>query len=208
MPPAAPRSPRCEQILRNALTVFARDGFGQADVQEIADLSGVGKGTVYREFGNKESLFLAAARFARASMVCEIDRRADVESDPLERLKTGMRACLQFCDAHPEVVEMLVQERALFRGQTPTFFDRPSDEVNLWNERLKELVDRGIFRDLPVARIDEVLSKFVLGTMFVSFFAGTAKSLAEQYDETIDVVFGGLLSPELGEQALPNASGD
>ena len=195
-PPAdANLSPRCSQILQNALTVFAREGFAQTEVQTIADLSGVGKGTVYRQFGNKEALFLAAARFARAWMMCEVDRKADAVSDPLARLKTGMRACLQFCDEHPEVVEMLVQERALFRGRTLTFFDRPSEEVNLWNERLRELVQLGIFRDLPIARIDDAISKFVLGTMFVSFFAGGGRPLVEQYDETVDVLFQGLLSP-------------
>lgn len=187
-------SERSRLILGNALTIFAEQGFAQADVQAIADRSGVGKGTVYRQFGNKEALFLAAARFARAWMMCEVDRRAAAEGDPLARLRTGMLACLQFCDEHPEVVEMLVQERALFRGRTLTFFDRPSEEVNLWNGRLRELVQLGVFRDLPIEQIDDAISKFVLGTMFVNFFAGKKKPLAEQYEESVDILFHGLMS--------------
>lgn len=187
-------SERSRQILKHALTVFAEEGFAQADVQAIADRSGVGKGTVYRQFGNKEALFLAAARFAREWMMCEVDRRALAEADPLARLRACMLACLQFCDEHPEVVEMLVQERALFRGRTLTFFDRPSDEVNLWNDRLRELVQLGVFRDLPIEQIDDAISKFVLGTMFVNFFAGKKKPLNEQYEGAVDILFHGLLT--------------
>jgi len=46
-------------MLETALRIFARDGFHNADVQVIADEAGVGKGTVYRHFGNKQELFLA-----------------------------------------------------------------------------------------------------------------------------------------------------
>lgn len=188
-------SERSRLILQNALTIFAQEGFAQTDVQTIADRSGIGKGTVYRQFGNKEALFLAAARFAREWMMCEVDRRAAAEGDPLARLRAGMLACLQFCDEHPEVVEMLVQERALFRERTLTFFDRPSEEVNLWNGRLRELVQLGVFRDLPIDQIDDAISKFVLGTMFVNFFAGKKKPLTEQYEQAVNVLFRGLLSP-------------
>lgn len=52
------------KILSVSLKVFAREGFGNADVQVIADLAGVGKGTVYRHFGNKEQLFLATAKYS------------------------------------------------------------------------------------------------------------------------------------------------
>jgi AcrR family transcriptional regulator len=44
---------------RCATSVFTQ-GFATADVQEIANKTGVGKGTIYRYFPSKEELFLAA----------------------------------------------------------------------------------------------------------------------------------------------------
>ena len=41
-------------ILEQAIHTFAEQGFRDADVQLIADRAGVGKGTVYRYFGNKK----------------------------------------------------------------------------------------------------------------------------------------------------------
>jgi len=47
------------QILEAAITVFARDGFHKAKVEDIALAAGVGKGTVYHYFSSKEDLFQA-----------------------------------------------------------------------------------------------------------------------------------------------------
>lgn len=45
-------------ILDGARTVFLRDGFGVATMDDVAAEAGVGKQTVYRHFGSKEALFL------------------------------------------------------------------------------------------------------------------------------------------------------
>ncbi|MFO8048915.1 MAG: TetR/AcrR family transcriptional regulator [Desulfosudaceae bacterium] len=45
-----------DKILAAANSEFAEKGFYRAVVSDIADRAGVGKGTVYRHFGNKEDL--------------------------------------------------------------------------------------------------------------------------------------------------------
>ena len=52
------REKKRTMILENAVKVFSQEGFEGTDVEEIARLSNVGKGTVYRYFGNKEQLFI------------------------------------------------------------------------------------------------------------------------------------------------------
>src|SRR5262245_37795229 len=52
---------RREEILARAIELFARDGYADLDLQILADDVGVGKGTLYRYFGSKQELFLAAA---------------------------------------------------------------------------------------------------------------------------------------------------
>ncbi|MDI7048285.1 helix-turn-helix domain-containing protein, partial [Escherichia coli] len=45
-------------ILDGARTVFLRDGFGLATMDDVAAAAGVGKQTVYRHFKSKEALFV------------------------------------------------------------------------------------------------------------------------------------------------------
>jgi TetR/AcrR family transcriptional repressor of mexJK operon len=58
--PARPSSQRKRQaILDAAEAVFLRDGFVGANIDEVAQLSGVSKQTIYNHFGSKEELFVA-----------------------------------------------------------------------------------------------------------------------------------------------------
>ena len=45
-------------ILDGAKTVFLREGFGLATMDDVASAAGVGKQTVYRHFKSKEALFV------------------------------------------------------------------------------------------------------------------------------------------------------
>jgi len=48
-----------DQLLRSARTVFARDGFEQARIEDIAALSGKTRGAFYANFADKEDVFYA-----------------------------------------------------------------------------------------------------------------------------------------------------
>jgi TetR/AcrR family transcriptional repressor of mexJK operon len=56
-------------ILEGARTVFLRDGFGLASMDDVAAAAGVGKQTVYRHFGSKEALFLGLVQSMCASAI-------------------------------------------------------------------------------------------------------------------------------------------
>lgn len=46
-----------ETILRHASDLFAKNDFARVSVDQVAARSGVGKGSVYRQFGSKEALY-------------------------------------------------------------------------------------------------------------------------------------------------------
>lgn len=58
-----PKDPaKREAILAAAKALFLDRGFAQANMQEVADLAGVSKLTLYSHFGDKSTLFVAAVR--------------------------------------------------------------------------------------------------------------------------------------------------
>src|SRR3954468_18690633 len=61
-----PSQAKRQAILAAATEAFLHSGYA-ASVDEIAAVAGVGKQTVYRHFGDKQSLFLAAVAAARAA---------------------------------------------------------------------------------------------------------------------------------------------
>ncbi|MEV1169648.1 TetR/AcrR family transcriptional regulator C-terminal domain-containing protein [Nonomuraea sp. NPDC049784] len=96
-----------QAILEGAFTVFARLGYAQACVQDIADEAGVAKPTVYNHMADKATLFRnaieAAAQTAFRERLAALepladpgdDLRATLEgvADELLRLHTDERSC-------------------------------------------------------------------------------------------------------------------
>lgn len=55
--------PTRERLLWSALICFSRKGYYQTTTDEIVAESGLGKGTLYRHFGNKKELFISLVQW-------------------------------------------------------------------------------------------------------------------------------------------------
>ena len=186
---------RREDILEAAVTQFARHGFADTDLQNIADTVRIGKGTIYRYFPSKRELFLAAADQIMRKLRKEIDTKIAGIDDPLKRIQRGIRAFLGFFEDRPEYVELLIQERANFKDRKkPTYYEHVEVNVERWRTVYRELIADGRVRPIPVERITDVVSDLLYGTIFTNYFSGRRKSLEAQAQHIVDVVFFGILS--------------
>ena len=68
-----------QRIIHEAAGEFARLGFEQANINTIAELAGIGKGTIYLYFENKRELFLAMLRSIAQAQLTSV--RAALASD-------------------------------------------------------------------------------------------------------------------------------
>jgi AcrR family transcriptional regulator len=192
---------RQEEILTQAAKLFAERGYDKTDTTLLAETVGVGKGTVYRYFPSKRQLFLAAADRVMRMMRERVDARMARIEDPLERITNGIHEFLDFFGEHPQFVELLIQERALFRDRTrPTFIEHREMNVERWRAFYRDLISQGRVRDIPVDRITDVLGSLLYGTIFMNYFRGSTKTPPEQARDIIDVVFRGILSQSELEQ--------
>jgi AcrR family transcriptional regulator len=200
---------RREEILDAATVVFAEDGYRCTDVQKIADRAGVGKGTVYRYFGNKEGLFLAAADRGMRLLRCAVDGAAATVEDPLEKIEVAVRAYLAFFEARPRLVELLIQERAEFpQRESPTYFEHRAINVVRWRGLYERLMDDGRIRRMSVDRITEVFGNLMYGTMFTNYFTGRHAGFEEQAAAILDVVFHGILTAREGPGRTTTTGGE
>lgn len=189
------RARRREEILQSATRVFAAHGYQHTELQAVAADAGIAKGTLYLYFESKEELFLAAVDQGLQQLSAFIDARIENISDPLLRIGQAIRGYLEFFQLHPEQVELWVQERAAFRDrQEPSYFRHRACNREVWHAMLRDLIAAGRFRDVPLSRIDDVLSELVFGTMFTNYFSARTKPLDEQAADILDIVYHGLFS--------------
>jgi len=91
---------RRQQILDEAVRLFAERGYHPTSVAEIVESLGVGKGVFYWYFESKEDLFLEIL----ASSLQDLRRLQQAaigdEPDPLRRIELGIRASLRWFREH------------------------------------------------------------------------------------------------------------
>ena len=85
-----------DQVLEGARTVFLRDGFEGASVDDIARQAGVSKATLYSYFPDKRLLFLAVAKAECRRQADEALEVIDQSAPPAEVLTAAARRMVAF----------------------------------------------------------------------------------------------------------------
>jgi AcrR family transcriptional regulator len=174
-----------EKVLVAARAAMARDGL-DAQMEEIARDAGVGVGTVYRHFPNKDELVdaLANERFER---LAEAASDALAESDPWQSFENFIRASARIQTEDRALSEVLVS-----RPETMYAAAERSDIRGFVEKLMSRAQDAGVIR--PDAVPDDV-------PMLLCALAGTHSNPKMDPDRYVAIALDGLRSP--GSSPLP-----
>jgi TetR/AcrR family fatty acid metabolism transcriptional regulator len=106
---------QADKILNVAVRLFATHRFHEARMEDIAACAGVGKGTLYRYFKDKEELYTALLERTTEQMLERLHAAAAVGDDPVSKLEALVATFLQFHDDQPYVFDLIQHAEALSR---------------------------------------------------------------------------------------------
>jgi AcrR family transcriptional regulator len=203
-PPAIQKRPpkrtldRRQSIVQAAAALFAKIGFKDCEMQRVASRLRIAKGTLYLYFTSKEELFSACVDWEMQQMQAAITAATEGVVEPFDRISKAILAYLTFFDEHPDYVELLIQERAIFRGRKrPRYFEYRDANRGPWREMYVDLIRAGRIRDdIPVERILDTLGSLLYGTMFTNYFIGRSVSMADQFTAIFEIIMKGILTDE------------
>jgi TetR/AcrR family fatty acid metabolism transcriptional regulator len=101
---------RRRRVLDAALEVFARDGYGDAAVDDIARASTTSKGGVYFHFPSKQALFLCLLDEAAELLIERVERAMAAEPDAMAKGDAALRTVLQTFGGHRTLARLLLVE--------------------------------------------------------------------------------------------------
>jgi AcrR family transcriptional regulator len=106
--PIAHRPSRRHLIVDAAIRVFARKGFAEASIQEIADEAGMVATAVYYHFAGKEELFEAALGAVIDANIAVVSaaRPDDAPGDP-DAFRHVMNSSWKWATANPDMARLL-----------------------------------------------------------------------------------------------------
>jgi len=183
-----------DAILRAAVKVFARHGYFQSQVADIARVAGVAAGTVYLYFRSKDDLLVSI--FDRTMRDAIEEGRAALQdvADPAERLRRIARLHLERLGRDRDLAVVVQVELR----QSIKFMERFSsthlqDYLNIIRKAIADGQAGGVFRADVNANTAAKVFFGALDEMATNWMLSRRKyDLAGDADAVTDLILGGL----------------
>lgn len=162
-----------QQIIEAAIRVFARSGYYNSRVSDIAREAGIASGTIYLYFKTKDEILVTLFREKMAAFVGQLRAAIAREPDAVAKIRRLVALHFEVLERNPALAEVvqveLRQGHKFFRGASA---HEVSQYFALIGSVLHEGIAAGRFRsDLPVkvatkvlfGAMDQVATSWVLG---------------------------------------------
>jgi TetR/AcrR family fatty acid metabolism transcriptional regulator len=175
-----------QQIIDAAIRVFARTGYYNSRVSEIAREAGIASGTIYLYFKTKDEILVTLFREKMAEWVASVRREIAGQADPLAKLRRLVALHFTVLEQNPALAEVvqveLRQGHKFFRGAS-------AHEVSAYFDLIGAVLHEGIAaglirRDLPV----KVATKMLFGAMDQMATSWVLGKRAYRLSETAEAV--------------------
>lgn len=185
-----------EAILRAGIKVFARNGYFNSKVSDIAGEAGIADGTVYLYFKSKDDILHSIFDRAMAEFIDEGKRELAEIATPADRLKRIAELHLERLGADRELAIVFQVE---LRGSTKHMQEFSAAGFHDYLDIIRQTIAdgqasgdfRGDIKPIVAAKIlygslDEMVTNWVL--------SAKSYSLAPMADEVLKIFFGGLMA--------------
>ncbi|MET0850722.1 MAG: TetR/AcrR family transcriptional regulator [Candidatus Rokuibacteriota bacterium] len=179
---------RPQQIIEAAVRIFARKGYYNSRVSDIAREAGLAAGTIYLYFKTKDDILVTLFREKMAHFVSSLRKAIAAEPDAVAKIRRLVRLHFEMLEGDPELAEVvqveLRQGQKFFRGASA---HEISSYFALIGSVLEEGVAQGQVRpELPIkvatkalfGAMDQMTTSWVLGKRAYRL-ADTAETVAD-----------------------------
>ena len=195
--PPAPGPDKRDAILRAATETFARNGFFQSQVADVARAAGVAAGTVYLYFRSKDDLLVSLFERTMREAIAEGRAALDGIDDPRQRLTRIARLHLERLGRDRDLAVVFQVELR----QSTKFMERFSstylrDYLGLIRETIAAGQQTRIFRSEINPTIAAKVFFGALDEMATNWILSKRRySLVSEVDAVVDLFVGGVGMP-------------
>jgi TetR/AcrR family fatty acid metabolism transcriptional regulator len=161
-----------DQIIEAAVKVFAKKGFYNAKVSEIAREASVADGTIYLYFKNKDDILISLFEEKMQVLILRVNEAISKVDDPLEKVRAFVAQHLFMIEEHRHLAEVmqieLRQSSKFMRRYVPVKF---LEYLDLIGKIIEDGIQEGVIRPEVIPAIakraifgalDEMLLYWVL----------------------------------------------
>ena len=184
-----------ERILDAALGVFSEKGLHVATMDEVADRAKVGKGTLYRYFANKETLFNELVRLRLEELETKARTILDGQDDVLTMITKYVRVYFEFFDHNQRLYRLIVQERLDIGVQVQDLYlKQVKRRIPVLRKKVYEAGRKGLLKPLDFQTVFYGVMGFIHGIIQKWIAHDCSYSLAEELPSVLEVIFYGFVN--------------
>lgn len=176
------------RIFETAAGVFAKKGYHETTVDEIAQAIGVAKGTIYYHFKNKEDLYLALIQEGVNLLREQLEQAVAGATTPRDKVKNIIKNHLAFIEKEKDLVFLFLKELCGTDLRREVLARMLSECLQIIRHVLEEGVRDGTFRAIDL----EITPSSLFGMTTISAFHYISYSRPLPHDSvsgTIEQIF-------------------
>ena len=182
------------EILEAAKEIFSNTGYHAADVNEIAGLAKIAKGTVYLYFPSKKDLFLAVIESGIDSLTSQMESTIKENTNPLEQIKSAIRTYMLFFKNDQKFYRLLVNpDLEIFEDVSEKFKDIKLAKLPKIADTINDGINKKLIRPIDAATLSYMILGMVDFVLFQWLLNPEKESIEQKINQVYDVLFKGIL---------------
>ena len=187
------------EILDAAIQIFAKKGFKATTLDEIAEKSEFGKGTIYNYFSSKEEIYkeiiIYISAMHKRSMFQIVDNTETFYEFILETIKSHMSFCINNRDAYFLLIYTKIHHAKSTSSEISKLMDCNHSEItDFFVERIKKAIKNEEVIDMQPEKIVRIVRGMTFTYVYESL---QTNELKEEHIETeakfiADILFNGI----------------
>ncbi|NRD77598.1 TetR/AcrR family transcriptional regulator [Bacillus sp. BRMEA1] len=163
---------RRKMIIEAAAKSFSLFGYKATTMDQVAKLAGVGKGTIYTFFKNKEELFAEIV----TSLVQEMKAEAEAVIQPdlpfTENVHRALYRLLGFRSQHQLMIKLIQEEREMGTLTVSEMLQHIENEIIAY---VKQKIEGAIAKG-AIPKVDLEITSFLLFKMYIALVSDWEKN--------------------------------
>ncbi|MDP2799230.1 MAG: TetR/AcrR family transcriptional regulator [Deltaproteobacteria bacterium] len=137
-----------QKIIQAAVKIFARNGFFNSRISEIAKEANVADGTIYLYFNNKYDILISLFEEEMGKIITNMREELAKEENPLKQLEIFSRVHLKIVEENREMAEVLqVEIRQSSKFMKEYRNKKFAEYVNIISSVIKKGQEQGLIRE-------------------------------------------------------------
>jgi AcrR family transcriptional regulator len=186
---------RCAEILEAARRIFAKKGFADATMDEIAAATGLAKGTLYLYFKSKRDVYLKTLQHGNTELLKHVETDMLAAAGPRAKIRALISTRVKYAEVNRDFYKIYL---AVFSGIShPASINKEFRAFHLQQAQaleqvLRDGVGRGEIRQLDIAAAAFTIQDMARSLISRRLLGLSRKNVEEDIDFVCDLIWKGI----------------